>query len=106
MELVSPPPRRFTRPDMQERPSQGSTRVAEILLGSEAMGPMPDLAELTTAVTSLGTLKHRKRLIPLPDHPPEYALVRRGTSTDARRYESGGSRDAHLVTRSVDADVR
>jgi outer membrane protein assembly factor BamB len=90
---------------MQERPSEGATRVAEILLGSEAMGPMPDLVELTTAVTSLCTLKHRKRLIPLPDHPIEYALVRRGSFIDVSRYESGGFRDPDLVNRPVVADL-
>jgi hypothetical protein len=105
MELVSPPPRRAKRPDMQDRLSPDALRVAEILLGSEAIGPMPDLVELTTAVTSLCTLKHRKRLIPLPDHPIEYALVRRGKFVDVSRYESGGFRDPDLVNRPVVADL-
>lgn len=105
MELVSPPPRRVSRPDMHERPSDGASRVAEILLGSEAHGPVPDLVELTTAVTSLCMLKHRKRLIPLPDHPVEYALVRREQFIEVSRYESGGFRDPDLVNRPVPAQA-
>lgn len=97
MELISPPRGPRKGPELMDRLAPHRQRISALLYGEDVGSPLPDLVELSAALNSLATLKHRKRLLPLADHPVEIALVRDGDTIEVSRYESGGFKEPDLL---------
>src|SRR5690554_3400490 len=97
MELISPPRGPRKGPELMDRLAPHRQRISALLYGEDVGSPLLDLVELSAALNSLATLKHRKRLLPLADHPVEIALVRDGDTIEVSRYESGGFKEPDLL---------
>ncbi len=86
----------------QERPRLAPSSLRSLILRRDLQHlELPNLSDLTSALTALAQGRRRKALLPLTRTVAELALVRRGDDICVSHYETGAVPQVHQLDRRV-----
>lgn len=103
MDRISPPEvDRASGTAHAASPSVAHLAVARVLFGEPLSRELPQLVELTAAVTALASGQRDKCILPLATSPEEIALVRRGKNVLVSQYTTASAPEIVELHRPVD----